>query len=66
MLNNITDTPITDSEDLGPIMINLDNALNKAIVLGNCESRHWVETYAYCNWHQGIPTWGCNAIYRDM
>ena len=66
MLDNITSDPIEDSKNNDPVMINLDNALNKAIVLGNGESRHWVETYAYSNWHQDIPTWGCNAIYRDM
>jgi len=42
MLDDITNAPINDSEDLGPIMINLDNALNKAIVLeqSNC-IRKW-------------------------
>jgi hypothetical protein len=42
--------------------------LNKAIVLGNGESRRWVETYPDfdANWNHDIPTWGCNAIYRDM
>ena len=64
MLDNITDTPINDSEDLSPIMINLDNALNKSIVFGNGESRGWCDD-VLINWHD-IPTWGCNAIYRDM
>ena len=44
------------------VMINLDNAMNRAIVLGNGESRNWI-TNAYLH---DIPTWGCNAIYRDM
>ncbi len=45
------------------VMINLDNAMNKAIVFGNGESRKWVDTTF---WSQDIPTWGCNAVYRDM
>ena len=44
------------------VMINLDNAMNRAIVLGNGESRNWI-TNVYLH---DIPTWGCNAIYRDM
>ena len=45
-------------------MINLDDAMNKAIVLGNGESRKWIEE----NFSYGVDaqTWGCNAIYRDM
>ena len=39
--------------------------MNKALVIGNGESRKW-----YCPSHQmimspGVTTWGCNAIYRD-
>ena len=45
-------------------MINLDNAQNKAIVFGNGESRKWCEGNQH-NW-KDIPTWGCNAIYRDF
>ena len=46
------------------VMINLDNAMNKAIVFGNGESRKWCDNPTL-SWHD-IPTWGCNAIYRDM
>ena len=46
------------------VMINLDNAMNRAIVFGNGESRKWCDNPTI-NWHD-IPTWGCNAIYRDM
>jgi len=47
------------------VMINLDNAMNKAIVFGNGESRGWCEDNVSTAWHD-IPTWGCNAIYRDL
>ena len=60
--------PVGDSykRNNDPVMINLYNALNRAIVLGNGESRRWLETYSLENWNHDIPTWGCNAIYRDM
>ena len=60
--------PVGDSykRNNDPVMINLDNALNRAIVLGNGESRRWLETYSLENWNHDIPTWLCNAIYRDM
>jgi hypothetical protein len=59
MLDTMPSRPLNEHP-----MINLDNALNRAIVFGNGESRKWVDT-TFWNQHD-IQTWGCNAIYRDM
>ena len=49
-------------------MINLDDAMNKAIVFGNGESRKWVDPLLINTgwWEVDVPTWGCNAVYRDF
>ena len=44
-------------------MINLDNLMNRAVGVGNGESRKWCSNAI--GWGD-IPLWGCNAIYRDM
>ena len=54
----------------GHPMINLPNLMSKAIVLGNGESRGWINelpiTANAVNWNNDIPLWGCNAVYRDF
>lgn len=52
------------------VMINLDDAKNKAIVFGNGESRKWADEDGNFFWplstQTDMTTWGCNAVYRDF
>jgi hypothetical protein len=41
--------------------------MNKALVIGNGESRAWFRPHGYYSriFDEEVVTWGCNAIYRD-
>ena len=39
--------------------------MNKALIIGNGESRSWYNPSKCTIGDKSVITWGCNAIYRD-
>ena len=57
--------PQSSYEERGPMWVP-SFVGDVALVIGNGESRSWYSPCHQTIMRDGVDTWGCNAIYRDM